>query len=232
MREISSVKRDYASKLTTLENSQDRVDKMEREAKDFKIRLTTEVEEIANKKIENRIAELETGYKAKEVALASYVGIFGVITAVTTVLSFIRNKAFIGDFIRFWVGFWNVFASILRFVHNGVTVVAGLCEHIPQQTVAIILYWVVLIVLWGAIVFGVFKGVTKLIKTFFEPISDGVNVWNTSISVILLAIFVYFGDFIKALIAVNLLGLWLILTIILIGVGIYINSKNKHRIYY
>lgn len=68
----------------------------------------------------------------------------------------------------------------------------------------------------------------KLIELSAEDIINGINAWNSSISVIALVAVVFFGDYIKDLIKFNLFGFWSILIIILTGVGIYSSTKRGY----
>lgn len=232
MTSIKAVKAEYASKIRILEASQKSADQAITEAKNLKSQLSQEAEARAEHKIKDKIAMLQTQYKAKETALVSYVAIFGVLTATVTILSLIRQKTFLDDFRTFWIGFWNILVFMFKGVLKGITYVSSLCDKIPQHIVAVIAYWIVFIGLFFGLGALLFFGVKKLIELSTEPIVNGISAWNCSISVIALVAVVYFGDYIKNLIKFNLFGIWIILTIILIGVGIYLMSGRTNRGYY
>jgi sterol desaturase/sphingolipid hydroxylase (fatty acid hydroxylase superfamily) len=218
--------------MYTLTCSQREADQKLSEAQSLRSRLSDEATERANQMIKDKTVTLQAKYKAKETALVSYVAIFGFLTAVVTILSLIRQKTFWGDFRAFWIGFWNILVSVATLIGKGITYVATLCDMIPQRNVAVVVHWIVFIVLLIGLGALIAFGFMKLIEFSAEPVINGITPWNCSVSVIALVAVVFFGDYIKNIIKFNLFGIWFILTIILIGVGIYLMSGRTNRRYY
>jgi len=229
---VQSYKNECDRKIRFAESAQRSAELARIEAQNLKSQLSKEADIRAEQKIKDEIANLQTRFKAKETALVSYVGIFGLITAIVTILSLIRQKTFWGDFRAFWIGFWNILVFLFKNVLKGITYVSSLCDKIPQQYVAVGLHWIVFIVLFAGLGALIYFGAKKLIEVSAEPISDGVSIWNMSASVLVLLAFVFFGDFIKQIAKFNLFGFWIALTIILIPLGMYVHSCRVNRGYY
>ncbi|HEX2959787.1 MAG TPA: DUF6040 family protein, partial [Chitinispirillaceae bacterium] len=136
------------------------------------------------------------------------------------------------DFRAFWIGFWKIIYSVAVLIGDGFSQIANLCDMIPQHYVAVVAHWIVLI----GLVFGlgvlIAYGFMKLIEFSAEPVINGITPWNCSVSVIALVAVVFFGDYIKNIIKFNLFGTWIILTIILIGLGMYLPYGKSNRGYY
>lgn len=225
---VTTVKSEYQRKMNILEESQSETNEKYLEAHTLEKQLSQEVEARAEQKIKDKIAILQTQFKVKESSLVSYVAIFGVLTAIVTILSLIRQKTFWGDFRAFWVGLWNIIVLLFEFAFEGIYFVASLCDMIPQPYVAFALHWIVFAGLFVGLGALILFGGMNLIEFAIEPITDGINPWNFSISVIALVVVVFFGDYIKNIIKFNLFGIWIILIIILIGGGMYLQRPRKY----
>lgn len=85
-----------------------------------------------------------------------------------------------------------------------------------------LLLWIILVALIG---FGIFKFWEK----YGDDIRKGIDVWNCCAGVVTLAGLVYFGDYVKEIVSINLFGMWLLVDILLILVGWYVCGCKKHR---
>ena len=102
-----------------------------------------------------------------------------------------------------------------------------------DEMIAIIVHWLLfIIVIVGAIaVVGILiviieKKVTKLYReNCWDVISVGVTVTS-------LALVVYFGDWIKALVRLNLVALLLLVQAVYVGIRVYVKGCKKARGYY
>lgn len=56
-----------------------------------------------------------------------------------------------------------------------------------------------------------------------------INLWTASASIILLLIMVYLGEFVKTLLLMNLLGMWINGTIAIIDISIYVMDCIRYR---
>ena len=53
--------------------------------------------------------------------------------------------------------------------------------------------------------------------------------WTVSIAILLMMVVVYLGDYIRMILPMNLLLLWLVGIGILLAIGIYVAECNKYR---
>ena len=104
-------------------------------------------------------------------------------------------------------------------------------DRIPNETIAIMVHWLLfIIVIVGAIaVVGIViieKKVTKLYReNCWDVISVGVMVTS-------LALAVYFGDWIRALVRLNLVALLLLVQAVYVGIRVYVKGCKRARGYY
>ena len=106
-------------------------------------------------------------------------------------------------------------------------------DRLPNETIAIMVHWLLfIIVIVGAIaVVGILiviieKKVTKLYReNCWDVISVGVTVTS-------LALAVYFGDWIKELVRLNLVALLLLVQTVYFGIRVYVRGCKRARGYY
>lgn len=136
------------------------------------------------------------------------------------------------DFFIFIGMIWKVlcwFGKCILFVGQ---FVAQVGEKIPNEMSALIVHWILLIIVLvglagGAVVFLVTIG-RKVIKMYQENCRDVVSIVVATTS---MAIVVYFGDEIKAIIQCNLIVILLLAQVVYVGIRMYLNGC-KTRGYY
>ncbi len=119
---------------------------------------------------------------------------------------------------------WNIgIAKALAQVEN----------RIPNETIAIIVHWLLfIIVIVGVIaVVGILIVITekKVTKLYREKCWDVISV---GMAVISLAVAVYFGDWIKALVKLNLVALLLLVQAVYVGIRAYVKGCKRARGYF
>ena len=106
-------------------------------------------------------------------------------------------------------------------------------DRLPNETIVIMVHWLsFIIVIVGAIavvdilIVIIEKKVTKLYR---ENCWDVINIGVTVTS---LALAVYFGDWIKALLRLNLVALLLLVQVVYVGIIAYVKGCKRARGYY
>ena len=94
---------------------------------------------------------------------------------------------------------------------------------------AVILKWTMVLLLWIIPVALIGFGIYKFWEKYGDDIRKGIDVWNCSVAVLVLAGLVYFGDYVKELVCINLFGVWLVADVLLILAGWYVWGCKKHR---
>lgn len=106
-------------------------------------------------------------------------------------------------------------------------------DRIPNETIVIMVHWLsFIIVIVGAIaVVGILIVIieNKVTKLYRENCWDVISI---GIAVISLAVVVYFGDWIKVLVKLNLVTLLLLVQAVYVGIRAYVKGCKRARGYY
>lgn len=168
-------------------------------------------------------------YQTKKTAMQGYVGVLATICIVTTVLSVIRQKVFCEDVIKFFRELGKVVQMLVVRLHDAILSMAKVMENVPNDVAADILKWVMVVLLWMLPTALIGFGIYKFWKKYGEDIRKGIDVWNCSVGEITLAGLVYFGDYVKEIVSINLFEMWLLVDILLILAGWYVWGCKKYR---
>ena len=114
-------------------------------------------------------------------------------------------------------------------IHSIILSLAEVTKNVPNDMAAVILKWTMVLLLWIIPVALIGFGIYKFWEKYGEDVRKGIDVWNCSVAVIILAGVVYFGDYVKEIIAVNLFGMWLLGDILFVLVGWYVWGCKKYR---
>lgn len=187
----------------------------------------------AKERYEHQRNGLEKKYRSKTVGFDAMIIVLWWYAIVTTVFAAMRSGIFLGDFTAFFEALWNGIRRSCKWIVGVAKALAHVGERIPNEMIAIIVHWLLfIIVIVGAIaVVGILiviieKKVTKLYReNCWDVISVGVTVTS-------LALVVYFGDWIKALVRLNLVALLLLVQAVYVGIRVYVKGCKKARGYY
>lgn len=183
----------------------------------------------AKRLTEDTRRQWEIWYQTKKVAMQGYVGVLTMICFVTTVLSVIRQKVFCRDIIGFFRGFGKVIQTAVVRIHSAILSMAEVTENVPNGVAVVVLKWVMVGLLWAVPVALIGFGIYKFWEKYGEDIRKGIDVWNCSVAGIVLAGLVYFGDYVKEVVSINLFGMWLLVDVLLILIGWYVWGCKKYR---
>ena len=152
---------------------------------------------------------------------------------VTTIFAAMRSDIFLDDFTAIFDALWNGIRQSCKWIVGVAKALAQVGDRIPNETIAIMVHWLLfIIVIVGAIaVVGILiviieKKVTKLYReNCWDVISVGVTVTS-------LALAVYFGDWIKALVRLFGVALLLLVQAVYVGIRVYARGCKRARGYY
>lgn len=156
-------------------------------------------------------------------------GVLAMICFVTTVLSVIRQKVFCEDVIKFFRGFGKVIQMLAVRIHSIILSLADVTKNVPNDVAAVILKWMMVVLLWIMPTALIGLGIYRFWEKYGDDIRGGIDVWNCSIAVIVLAGLVFLGDYVKEIVSINLFGAWLITDVLLILAGWYVWGCKKYR---
>ena len=176
---------------------------------------------------------LEKKYKAKIVGFDAMLVVLWWYAIVTTIFAAIRSEIFIGDFTAFVDTVWNGIYQSGKWIVNVGNALAQVGDRIPNETVAIVVHWLLLIIVivGAAVAVGVLIVIAekKVTKVYRENCWDVISIGVTVTSV---ALVVYFGDWIKAFVKLNLVVLLLLVQAVYVGIRMYVNGCKRARGYY
>lgn len=150
---------------------------------------------------------------------------------VTTIFAAMRSEIFIGDFTAFVDTVWNGICQSGKWIVNVGNALAQVGDRIPNETVAIVVHWLLLIIVivGAAVAVGVLIVEKKVTKVYRENCWDVISIGVTVTSV---ALVVYFGDWIKAFVKLNLVVLLLLVQAVYVRIRVYVNGCKRARGYY
>ena len=183
----------------------------------------------AKRLTEDTRRQLQIWYQTKKTAMQGYVGVLTMICFVATVLSVIRQRVFYEDVIGFFRGFGKAIQVFAVRMHYVILSTAGVTENVPNNVAAVILKCGMVVLLWIMPVALIGFRIYRFWRKCGKDISKGIDVWNCSVAVVILAGLVYFGDYVKEFVSINLFGMWLLADILLVLIGWYVWGCKKHR---
>ena len=186
----------------------------------------------AKEKYDMQREKLAGRYKTKTAMYEALMFLLIWYSVSTTLFQMIRSKIFISDCVVF-------FDTIATFIQNiaGLTILAGknvaqVSNGISNPVVVGIIYWMIRILISGGCLVGV-----GILLAFIEIKIAGLYkkyCWDMiTIMVILvsMAIAIYFGDWIKEVLPINLLFLLLFVQLVYVGIRWYVKGWRENRGY-
>jgi len=182
------------------------------------------------------LAERVKQYEQTHQKVAAYEGAFIGFVAYSLLITIfigIRAETFTSDFIGFFTAIWNGICLMAEWINFMGKYVAHMGDKIPQEVFGTIVYWllrvIIMVVIAGALGFIIWMVASKLKSVYKKYCWDIISVIVTVIS---MAIVVYFGDWIKAIVPVNLMILLLLVQMVYVMVRWYVKGYGIARGYF
>ena len=186
----------------------------------------------AKERYDTQREKLAGRYKAKTVMYEALIFLLIWYSASTTLFQMIRSNVFISDCGRFF----DIIATFIQTIAGWVVLagknVAQISDGISNPVVAGIINWLIRILICGGCLVGV-----GILLAFIEIKIAGLYkkyCWDMiTIMVILvsMAIAIYFGDWIKEVLPINLLFLLLFVQLVYVGIRWYVKGWRENRGY-
>ncbi len=228
-KEVAHVKSEYCRKEQELERLIADAKQERQKALNIQSVVQRLTEQKAKRLTEDNRRQWQVWYQAKKAAMQGYVGVLTMICFVTTVLSVIRQKVFCEDVIKFFRGFGKALQMFAVRIHSIILSLADVTKNVPNDVVAIMLKWIMVVLLWMIPAALIGFGIYKFWEKYGDDIRKGLDVWNCSVGVVALVGLVYFGDYVKEIVSVNLFGMWLLVDVLLVLAGWYVWGCKKYR---
>ena len=186
----------------------------------------------AKERYEHQRNGLEKKYKAKIVGFDAMIVVLWWYAIVTTIFAAIRSETFLSDFTAFVDTVWNGICQSGKWIVNVGNALAQVGERISNETVAIVAHWIlfIIVIVGAAVAVGVLMVIAekKVTKVYRENCWDVISVGVVVTSV---ALVVYFGDWIKGFVKLNLVVLLLLVQAVYVGIRVYVNGCKRARGY-
>ena len=228
-KEVAHVKSEYCRKEKELNRLIADAEQEKQKALSLQSVVQKLTDQKANRLTEDNRRHWQVWYQAKKAARQGYVGVLTMICFVTTVLSLIRQRVFCEDVIEFFRGFGKAIQMFAVRIHFIILSLAEVTKNVPNNVAAVILKWMMVVLLWIMPAALIGFGIYKFWEKYGDDIRGGIDVWNCSVGVVVLAGLVYFGDYVKEIVSVNLFGMWLLVDVLLVLAGWYVRGCKKYR---
>ena len=187
----------------------------------------------AKERYEHQRNGLEKKYKAKIVGFDAMLVVLWWYAIVTTIFAAIRSETFLSDFTAFVDTVWNGICQSGKWIVNVGNALAQVGDRIPNDTMAIVAHWLlfVIVIVGTAVAVGMLMVIAekKVTKVYRENCWDMISV---GVAVTSVALVVYFGDWIKGFVKLNLVVLLLLVQVVYAGIRVYVNGCKRARGYY
>ena len=184
----------------------------------------------AKEKYDTQREKLAGRYKTKTAMYEALMFLLIWYSVSTTLFQMIRSKIFISD----CVVFFDTIATFTQIIAGWVVLtgknVAQISDGISNPVIAGIIYWLIRILVCGGCLVGVgillaFIGI-KIAGLYKKYCWDMITILVTLIS---MAIDIYFGDWIKAVLPISLLFLLLFVQLVYVGIRWYVKGWRENR---
>ena len=186
----------------------------------------------AKEKCDNRKIQLEKKYKKMTAGYESILFLMIWYSTSTTLFAAILSPAFLNDCITFFGTIGKGSISLLQEFITGADSFGQLSNGISNSIVSGIVYWLI-----AAIVMGILFIITGLPivwigyqvgKIYRKYCWDILSIMVTMMST---AIVIYFGEWIKSVIPINLIALLFLVHVVYIGIRCYVKDWREERGY-
>ena len=187
----------------------------------------------AKEKYDMQREKLAGRYKTKTAMYEALMFLLIWYSVSTTLFQMIRSKIFISD----CVVFFDIIATFIQTIAGWIILtgknMAQISNGISNPVVAGIIYWMIRILISGGCLVGVgilvaFIGI-KIAGLYKKYCWNMITILVTLIS---LEIAIYFGDWIKTVLPINMLFLLLLVQLVYVGIRWYVKGWRETRGYY
>ena len=187
----------------------------------------------AKERYDTQREKLAGRYKAKTVMYEALIFLLIWYSASTTLFQMIRSNVFISDCGRFF----DIIATFIQTIAGCIVLtgknVAQISDEISNPVIDGIIYWLIRILICGGCLVGAgilvaFIGI-KIAGLYKKYCWDMITILVTLIS---MEIAIYFGDWIKTVLPINLLFLLLLVQLVYVGIRWYVKGWQEARGYH
>ena len=187
----------------------------------------------AKEKCDNRKSQLEKKYKNMTTGYESILFLLAWYSITITLFTAILSPVFLNDCITFFGVLGKGMGSLFREFVIGADSFGQLSSGIPNRILSGLMYWLIvaivmgiLFIITGLLIVGIGYQVEKIYRKYcWDIISIMMAIMST-------AIVIYFGEWIKSVLPINLIALLLLVHVVYIGIRCYVKDWLEERGYY
>ena len=187
----------------------------------------------AKEKCDNRKIQLEKKYKQMTTGYESLMFLLAWYSIATTLFTAILSPVFLNDCITFFGTIGKGIINLFREFVTGADSFGQLSSGIPNRILSGLMYWLIvaivmgiLFIITGLLIVGIGYQVGKIYRKYcWDILSIIVAITST-------AIVIYFGEWIKNAIPINLMVFLLLSHVIYIGIRCYVKGWMIERGYF
>ena len=187
----------------------------------------------AKEKCDNRKIQLEKKYKNMTAGYKILMFLLAWYSIATTLFTAILSPVFLNDCITFFGTIGKGMVSLFQEFVTGADSFGQLSSGIPNRILSGLMYWLIvaivmgiLFIITGLLIVGIGYQVEKIYRKYcWDIISIMMAIMST-------AIVIYFGEWIKSVLPINLIALLLLVQVIYIGIRCYVKDWREERGYY
>lgn len=187
----------------------------------------------AKEKCDNRKIQLEKKYKKMTAGYECLMFLLAWYSIATTLFTAILSPVFLNDCITFFGTIGKGMVSLFQEFVTGADSFGQLSDGISNSVISGIVYWLIaaivmgiLFIITGFLIIGIGYLVGKIYRKYcWDIISIMVAIMST-------AIVIYFGEWIKFVLPINLIALLLLMQVVYIGIRCYVKDWREKRGYY
>ena len=187
----------------------------------------------AKEKCDNRKIQLEKKYKKMTAGYECLMFLLAWYSIATTLFTAILSPVFLNDCITFFGTIGKGMVSLFQEFVTGADSFGQLSDGISNSVISGIVYWLIaaivmgiLFIITGFLIIGIGYLVGKIYRKYcWDIISIMVAIMST-------AIVIYFGEWIKSVLPINLIVPLLLVHVVYIGIRCYVKDWLEERGYY
>ena len=187
----------------------------------------------AKEKCDNRKSQLEKKFKNMTTGYESILFLLAWYSITITLFTAILSPVFLNDCITFFGVLGKGMGSLFREFVIGADSFGQLSSGVPNRILSGLMYWLIvaivmgiLFIITGLLIVGIGYQVGKIYRKYcWDILSIIVAITST-------AIVIYFGEWIKSIIPMNLILLLLLVHVVYIGIRCYVKDWREERGYY
>ena len=225
--QVQSQYRSYFDEVAQKENVVLQKEKIaDEKLKNIRAYIDMESEEKAKK----QKIFLEKVFKIKTFGYQIYVISALLYGLLITVFTAIKTKQIADDCVEFFSAIGKGFATGWKYLYQFATYVSAISNKVPQESMSIVLHWLIIILIIGIVFTGLTIGIVKV----FISVKDYYKEWlmdkiTLTVMLISFALLVFFGEELRKGIPINLILMWILAQGVYVGVRTYAKKWKMAR---